>query len=197
MTQAMNMFGDSSSKESDRKKVVVSEEDIDKFLKETGEYMISFFTQLENETDVRAISTMVYEPPTIINDFVLNPFYSDKVVLAKSIHGGWSQEFETGSFDLDIFNNYELGYSLRVIVTNDNTYVLLDGVQLPTHMRGKGIFTGLLKIVKKFLDEHGMEPLIGMIDSSEGDISSGEVVWKQGMDFDPFLTQHEGLEVEA
>jgi len=82
---------------------------------------------------------------------------------------------------------------LRALQTSYRTFIFIDSIYLPKPLQGKGIFTGVLKIIKRYMDKYNLGKEIGMVDSSEGDIESGEVVEKAGLFWDPFMESRYGL----
>lgn len=129
-----------------------------------------------------------YEDRAILSD---NAF-SEKVQEVRYLANGYIYRWR-GVFDHLLFWNITCSYSVTVALTEKDTYVFLNSFHLPEYLQGKGIFSGFVTIIKDFLVRNNLPLLIGMTDSSDGRYSSGEIVWKCGLDWDPFLATREGL----
>lgn len=88
-------------------------------------------------------------------------------------------------FDQELFDK-EFSFYLSVTNVDNSSIVFIDLVQLPKYLRGKGIFSNQVKLIKEFMSKWDLGNLIGMTDSSENGESS-YVLEKYGLNWDPFL----------
>lgn len=92
---------------------------------------------------------------------------------------------EEDNFDQDVFDQ-EFSFYFSVTNVDNSSIVFIDLIQLPKHLRGKGIFSGLVKEIKEFMVNWDLGILVGMTDSSDNGESS-YVLEKYGLHWDPFL----------
>lgn len=89
-------------------------------------------------------------------------------------------------FDIKLDNEFSFSINILVLTTRIGTFLLLQNIQLPIKFRNKGIFTDIVGIIKRFMDDNYLGNVIGLSDSNEYGLTS-RVINKHELYGDPFM----------
>lgn len=92
------------------------------------------------------------------------------------------------NFSQELFD-LEFNIAISVFVFETKCLVMIEIVQLPKYLRGRGIFTSIVRHIKEFMDLHNLGIVVGMSDASDSGESS-HVLAKFELVGDPFMTEH-------
>jgi hypothetical protein len=157
------------------------------------EELKTWITPCYNASKSKDFGDLMFEDcPPEISDHSTYLRSSPIVISSYVLFGHFSFPKNAGStFDHDLLDK-EFGISISVINTNYRTFVGIPSIQLPIEMRGKGIYSGVIKIIKKFMNDHNLGVDIELSDSSD-DGTTSRVANKHELYGDPFMSVRYGL----
>lgn len=169
----------------------ISEELMDLFISSVKEYFLPYFCEHMNVMR----NTPVKNTQEIREGHGDAGSTSEWVSRAKNIHlviypDNSHPDAEPYSEERD----EEIYFSVCVSITSTpvRTFIGIPYLMFPKDMRRKGIYTGLLILIKEFMDEHNLGDCIAVIDNSD-DGATFRVSERIGLRCDPFMYERYGL----
>lgn len=165
-------------------KPVVAEEKSSRFLESIQQYANEALTLWKEETQVKV------EGKSFLG--ASNPLSKGSVPLAYGLSLDFSME-ELNPMESDEESYHTLQLRVRVLSTSWRTFVFLDDITVPTAIQRRGIYTGLCRIIKDFMQQNSLGEDIGCIDSSDGEETT-DVAERFGLVCHAFMERDYNLE---
>ena len=100
------------------------------------------------------------------------------------------------SDDFDVLDQASFSFNFIIYQTTYRTFLALPNIYVPEYMRGRGVYTGAIKLISEFLTQHELGREIGFTDSSE-DGSTSRVAERYNVFGDPFFTTRYDLLIDS